>query len=76
MGSAIIEAITSGLSLVGTLATNFLTGFKNLFVVSGEGGVTALTEFGEYAFVMLGISVVFGMIRLACRLVTKNTGIQ
>lgn len=75
MGSAIIEAITSGLSLVGTLATNFLTGFKNLFVVT-ESGSTALTEFGEYAFVMLGISIVFGMVGLACKLVTKNTGVQ
>jgi hypothetical protein len=76
MGSAIIQAITSGLSLVGTLATNFLTGFKNLFVVTAEGGSTSLTEFGEYAFVMLGISIVFGMVGLACKLVTKNTGVQ
>lgn len=76
MGSAIINAITSGLSLVGDLAKNFLTGFKTLFVVTGSDGGTSLTEFGEYAFIMLGISIVFGMIGLACKLVTKNTGAQ
>lgn len=76
MGSAIVSAITSGLALVGDLATNFLTGFKALFIDSSVEGTTKLTAFGEYAFVMLGISIVFGMIGLACKLVTKNTGAQ
>lgn len=75
MGAAIIDAIKSGLSLVGELATNFLTGFKALFLETTES-TTKLTAFGEYAFVMLGISIVFGMIGLACKLVTKNTGAQ
>ena len=77
MGSYLIEAIRSGLGLVGDLATNFLTGFKNLFVTTAsEGGaVTGLTVFGEYAFVMLGISIVFGMIRLCTSLIGSNTGI-
>lgn len=76
MGSAIIDAISSGLGLIQKLAENFLSGFEALFVKTGtEGAVTGITNFGTFAFIMLGLAVAFGCIKLACRLVRGNTGI-
>ena len=75
MGSAIIEAITSGLGLISELATNFLTAFGTLFwdttLNEGAGG---LTTFGIFCLVMLGISVAFAIVSLVFNLIKGNTG--
>lgn len=75
MGASIIEAITSGLGLIGNLASEFLDGFSTLVwtpASSGTGGT--LTVFGTFAFVMLGVSVSFAVIKLVLNLVRGNTG--
>lgn len=76
MGSAIIEAITSGLGLISDLAEEFLSGFQTLVWVAPTGTETVghLTEFGVFAFVMLGVSVSFAIIKLVLNLVRGNTG--
>lgn len=75
MGTAIINAIKSGLGLIGDLATEFLNGFSTLFwdstANSGSGG---LTDFGTFSLVMLGVSVTFAVITLVMRVIRGNTG--
>lgn len=75
MGSAIIDAIKSGLGLIGDLASEFLTGFSTLFwdpaANSNQG---ALTVFGTYALVMLGVAITFAVISLVMNLVRGGTG--
>lgn len=76
MGEAIISAITSGLGLIGNLASEFLEGFTTLFWVpatSGTGG--NLTAFGTFALIMLGVSVSFAVVKLVFNLIRSNTGI-
>lgn len=46
MGASIIEAIASGLGIIGNLASEFLTGFTTLFWANN-----ALTAFGTFALV-------------------------
>lgn len=75
MGAAIIEAITSGLGLIGELAEEFLNGFTALFWdATANTGAGALTPFGVFALVMLGISVSFAIVTLVLNLVRGNTG--
>lgn len=75
MGTAIIEAITSGLGLIGDLAKEFLNGFSQLFWdPTANSGSGALSVFGTFALVMLGIGVSFAIIKLVLNLVRSNTG--
>lgn len=75
MGSAIIDAIKSGLGLIGDLASEFLTGFQTLFWdATANQGAGALTTFGSFALVMLGVSITFAVIALVLNLVRGNTG--
>lgn len=75
MGSAIISAITSGLGLISDLASEFLSGFTALFWdPTANTGAGALTVFGTFALVMLGIGVSFAIIKLCLNLVRSNTG--
>lgn len=75
MGSAIIDAIKSGLGLIGDLASEFLTGFSTLFWDStANSGSGALTVFGTYALVMLGVAITFAVISLVMNLVRGGTG--
>lgn len=74
MGSAIIDAIKSGLGLISDLATEFLNGFTTLFWDSSAGQGGALTTFGTFALIMLGISVSFAIVRLVLNLIRGNTG--
>lgn len=77
MGAQILDAIRSALGLVTDLANNFLNGFKTLFWdATANSGAGALTPLAYVAFTFLGISIVFGMIRLAMNLIGKNTGIK
>lgn len=80
MGAEIISAITSGLGLIEDLAQEFLKGFETLVWVPASGaGETAvaghLTAVGTFAFVMLGVSVTFAVIKLVLNLLRGNTGI-
>ena len=75
MGSAIIDAIKSGLGLIGDLASEFLTGFSTLFwdstLNSGAGG---LTTFGTFALVMLGVAITMAVVSLVLNIIRGNTG--
>lgn len=75
MGSAIIDAIKSGLGLIGDLANEFLTGFTTLFWdATANQGAGALTAFGNFALIMLGVSVSFAVVKLVLNIVRSNTG--
>lgn len=76
MGAVIIDAIESGLGLIGSLAEEFLDGFTKLIWIAPTGTETtgSLTTFGTFAFVMLGVSVSFAVVKLCLNLVRGNTG--
>lgn len=75
MGTEIINAIKSGLGLITDLASEFLSGFQTLVWVEAEGQVAGhLTSVGIFAFVMLGVSVSFAVIKLVLNLLRGNTG--
>lgn len=75
MGSAIIDAIKSGLGLISDLAGEFLDGFKTLvWDATANEGAGALTAVGTFAFVMLGVSVSFAIVKLVLNLLRGNTG--
>lgn len=75
MGAEIIQAITSGLGLISDLAEEFLSGFETLVWVPAAGETAGhLTAVGTFAFVMLGVSVSFAVIKLVLNLLRGNTG--
>lgn len=71
MGAAIIDAIRSGLGLISDLASEFLTGFSTLFWDSTN---SALTTFGMYSLVFLGVAITFSVIKLCLNVLRSNTG--
>lgn len=76
MGSAIIEAIKSGLGLMQDLAEEFLSGFTTLFWdATANSGAGALTTFGTYSLIMLGIAITFSVIALVFNVLRSNTGV-
>jgi len=76
MGSEIITAITSGLGIIDDLAQEFLAGFETLVWVPAAGSDPGhLTSVGVFAFVMLGVSVSFAVIKLCLNLLRGNTGV-
>lgn len=76
MGAAIIDAIKSGLGLIGDLATEFLNGFSTLFWdATANQGAGALSTFGIYSLVMLGIAITFSVVRLVFNVLRSNTGV-
>lgn len=75
MGAAIIDAIKSGLGLIADLAGEFLNGFSELFWDStANSGAGALSVFGTFALVMLGVAVSFAVVKLVLNIVRSNTG--
>lgn len=75
MGTAIIQAIESGLGLIASLAEEFLNGFSALFWDStANQGAGGLTTFGNFALIMLGVAVSFAVIKLVLNIVRSNTG--
>lgn len=75
MGTAIINAIKSGLGLIGDLATEFLNGFSTLFWdATANNGAGELSTFGTFALVMLGIAVSFAIVKLVLNIVRGSTG--
>ena len=76
MGTAIIDAIKSAFSLIGDLASNFLTAFSTLFWdATANNGTGALTTFGTWSLIMLGIAIVFAVLSLAFGVLRSNTGV-
>ena len=76
MATAIIDAIKSGLGLMGDLASEFLTGFTTLFWDStANSGAGALTVFGNYSLIFLGIAITFSVIALVFNVLRSNTGV-
>lgn len=76
MGSAIIEAIKSGLGLIEDLAQSFLTAFSTLFWdATANSGAGALTSFGTFSLVFLGIAIVMTVLTLGYALIRSNTGV-
>ena len=77
MGTAILEAIRTGLGLIGDIAKEFLLGFTTLFweAPTTEGGTGQLTMLGNFALIFLGISISFAVVKLALNLIRANTGI-
>lgn len=71
VGSSIINAIKSGLGLIGDLASQFLIGFSTLF---WNATAQALTPFGMFSLVMLGVAITFAVIKLVLNILRSNTG--
>lgn len=75
MGQAIIDAIKSGLGLIADLASEFLNGFTTLFWdATANSGSGALTTFGMFSLIMLGIGITFAVIKLVLNILRSNTG--
>ena len=75
MGAQIISAIESGLGLIKSLAEEFLDGFTTLFWdPTAAEGAGALSTFGVFALVMLGVGVSFAVVKLVLNLIRTNTG--
>lgn len=75
MGAAILDAIKNGLGLIGDLASEFLTGFTTLFWdATANSGSGALTAFGQYSLIMLGVAITFAVVSLVMRVIRGNTG--
>ena len=72
MGASIINAIKSGLGLIGDLAGQFLLGFSTLF---WDRTNSSLTQFGTFSLVMLGIAITFSVIALCLNVLRSNTGV-
>ena len=76
MGAAILAAIRSGLGLMSDLAGEFLSGFTTLFWdATANTGAGALTVFGTYSLVMLGIAITFSVISLVFNVIRNNAGV-
>lgn len=72
MGAQIIQAIRDGLGLIADLAREFLTGFSTLFWDSTNN---ALTTFGMYSLIMLGLAITFAVVKLCLNVLRSNTGV-
>lgn len=76
MGSAIIQAIKDGLGLIADLAGEFLSGFTTLFWdATANSGSGALTTFGTYSLVFLGVAITMAVIKLCLNILRSNTGV-
>lgn len=76
MGSAIIQAIKDGLGLIADLAGEFLSGFTTLFWdATANSGNGALTTFGTYSLVFLGVAITMAVIKLCLNILRSNTGV-
>lgn len=73
MGSIIVSAIESGLGLIQSLAQAMNNGFNALFVDS-TGSTTALTNVGQFAFILLGLGIAVGLAKLLFHWITGRHG--
>ena len=71
MGNAIIEAIKSGLGLMTNIVSEFSKGFSSLIWDSSSN---ALTTFGNFALIYLGVSITFAIVTLCLNLIRSKTG--
>lgn len=75
MGTEIVNAIKSGLGMIGELCNQFLTGFSTLFWDStANSGAGALTPFANFALIFLGISITLGCVSLVLHTISGKTG--
>jgi hypothetical protein len=75
LGTAIIDAIKSGLGLISEIAKEFLAGFTALFWdATANSNAGALTTFGTFCLIFLGISITFGLVKMAIYLIRSKTG--
>lgn len=72
MGTAIINAISSGFELLQDLAKNLVNGFSTLFIAT-SGETTTLTALGWVILVFFGISITIGALKL-CLTIFRNRG--
>lgn len=72
--SQIITAITETFTNLGTAVFNFLKdGFTTLFLeVDGQGAVTGVSNFGLFAFIIMGISLTLGLTYFITNLVRRK----
>lgn len=70
----LISGITQGMKGVGEAIINFLTsGFTLLFLTTNtEGSVTGVSNFGIFAFVLMGISLVMGLSYFLVNLIRRK----
>ena len=71
MGAAIISAIESGLGLVTTLASQIGTAFAGLVYNSSTSSLTAV---GTFAFVLMGLGIAVGVVKLTFHWLTGRHG--
>lgn len=69
MATAIIEAITAGLGVIGALGSALSTGFNAVFV-NGSG----LTNVGTFAFILLGLGISVGIVKKCFNWITGRHG--
>lgn len=73
MGALIIQAIKDGLAIVAELGTALNSGFNSAFVET-SGQTTALTNVGTFAFILLGLGMGVGLIKLVFHWITGRHG--
>lgn len=72
MGSAIIDAIASGLGIITNLGNALNSGFNAIFLTAGEN--PALTNVGVFAFVLLGLGISVGIVKKCFNWITGRHG--
>jgi predicted Kef-type K+ transport protein len=69
MGTAIIAAINDGLGIVGDLATALNSAFTSLFMTGSN-----LSNVGTFAFILMGLGIGVGVIKLVFHWITGRHG--
>ena len=71
--SDLISNITETLGDLGTAVFNFLKdGFTTLFLETSEGVVTGVSNFGIFAFVLIGIALCLGLTKFITSMVRRK----
>lgn len=73
IGTAIVQALTSALSMVQTVAASILSGFNALFF-TGTGETQTLSSFAVVMLVFGGVALAVGIGRLVLNLIRGKVG--
>lgn len=73
IGTAIVSALTSGLTLIPTVASSIIEGFTGLFF-TGSGENQTLSAFAIVMLVFGGVALAFGISRLVMNLIRSKVG--
>ena len=69
----ITGAITGSLTSIGNAIFEFIkTGFTTLFFDVTDGTITGVSNFGKFAFIIMGISLALGMTYFIVNLVRRK----